>query len=170
MSDAADWQLTWTQYVFLPHVENEIFLLIKNSGKSKITKKPYKYSSSPVVLLLFFSRRLRFVDVVVLRRSGMSPETLKPPFRREKSQVCRGSKKYEKKEEKVRIIKIKQNNNKSKKTVIGTELGCEGNLRWAKYDEPWQVFAVVRTNSATRVESASGIGKPRLNNKKPFNP
>lgn len=165
----ADWQLTWTQYVFLPYVENEIFLLIKNSGKSKITKKPYKYSSSPVVLLLFFpvvsiSLTLWYLGVPACpprhwshRSVGKNPKSAE-------------DQKIRKKKRKVRIIKIKQNNNKSKKTVIGTELGCEGNLRWAKYDEPWQVFAVVRTNSATWVESASGIGKPRLNNKKPFNP
>lgn len=40
--------------LFLPRrVANEIFLFVKNSAKSKITEKPYKYSSSPVVLFFF---------------------------------------------------------------------------------------------------------------------
>jgi hypothetical protein len=161
-----DWQLTRTQYVFLPYVENEIFWLIKNSAKSKITKKPYKYSSSPVVLLYFsivsVSLTLWYLGVSACPPRHWSQRSVgKNPKSAEDQKI---------RKKKIRIIKIKQNNNKSKKTVIGTELGCEGNLRWAKYDEPWQVFAVVRTNSATRVESESGIGKPRLNNKKPFNP
>lgn len=148
---------TWTQCAFLP----QIFSLIKNSAKSKITKKPYKYSSSPVVLLLFFVPTISVS--LTLRYLGVPAY---PLGRHRRRSVGKNPKSAE--DQNIRIIKIKQNNNKSKKTVIGTELECEGNLCWAKYDEPWQVFTAVRTNSSTWVERESGIGKPRLNNKKTF--
>jgi len=153
--------------LILPHVENEIFPLIKNSAKSRSRKYLINIHWALSYYYYFFST----VSVsLTLRYLGVP--ACPPGHRRRRSfgKNPKSAAEDQKNEKKIRIIKIKQNNNKSKKTVIGTELGCEGNLCWAKYDEPWQVFAAVRTNAATRVESASGIGKPRLNNKKPFNP